>query len=78
VTGLTLPGVFLYFKGCMTEAGWLQVDKNLRHIPGVVAPWQSPNVHQIVLVYYNPALMRASEIIKHVRGFGYDACVIDL
>jgi len=75
---MLLPGVFLYFKGCMTEAGWLQIDTNLRLIPGVIAPWQSPSTSQIVLVYYNPALIRASEVILRVRNFGYDACVIDL
>ena len=75
---MLLPGVFIYFKGCMTEAGWLQVDENLRHIPGVIAPWQSPNAHQIVLVYYNPTLIRVTDVIKGVRNYGYDACVIDL
>jgi len=73
-----LPGLFIYFKGCMTEAGWLQVDENLRLVPGIVAPWQSPVTRQIVLIYYNPARIQASEVIKSVRNFGYDACVIDL
>lgn len=75
---MLLPGVFIYFKGCLTEAGWLQMDENLRLIPGVVAPWQSPVVHQMVLVYYNPARIRTSEVILKIRNLGYDACLIDL
>lgn len=70
--------VFIGLREALDEAAWCLMERRLRDVPGVVAPWFNPDSRHMLLVYYNPEKTRALTLLRAVRACGYHASLVSL
>lgn len=68
----------IYLKRKLNDSDRLILDRTLRNIEGVVAPWFSPGLKQIIVIYYNPEITSMSTVLTAVRRLGYEAKLVSL
>lgn len=70
--------ILLHIREQLDEAACHLIDKHLRELPGVVAPWFSPWQTQSIMIYYNPEKTTVLTLIHSMRRYGYNALVVGL
>ena len=68
----------IYLGRKLNDSDRLILDNTLRKISGVVAPWFTPRLTQVVFVYYNPHLISTSVVLASVRRLGFEASLVAL
>ena len=70
--------IMIYLKRKLNDSDRLILDKTLRNIEGVVAPWFAPQLKQVMVIYYNPEITNTSIVLAAVRHLGYEAKLVSL
>ena len=70
--------IMIDLKRKLDDSDRLILDKTLRNIEGVIAPWFAPQLKQVMIIYYNPELTNASIVLTAVRHLGYKAKLVSL
>jgi len=70
--------VLIHIRQRLDDGSRLVIDTSLRKVPGVVAPWFVPQHKSLsfVVVYYNPSIISATDLLACVRRLGFNASLI--
>jgi len=68
----------IYLGRKLNDSDRLILENTLRRINGIIAPWFTPRLTQVMVVYYNPHLIKMSVVLASVRRLGFEASLISL
>lgn len=75
---MTTIDTMIYLKRDIDDSERQLLDQGLRKVPGIIAPWFTPNLNSTVLVYFNPELTDPLSVLGYVRQLGFDARIVSL
>lgn len=70
--------ILIYLRRPIDDSERAILDQSLRMTRGIIAPWFTPSLATTVLVYFNPELTSAIQVLGAVRRLGYDARIVSL
>lgn len=65
--------VVIHVKEALDEPSRRQLEEHMRSIEGVISLGFNETRTHLMIVAYDPSMMRAKELIDHVRMRGYEA-----
>ena len=68
----------IYLGRKLNDSDRLILENTLRKVNGIIAPWFTPRLTQVMVVYYNPYLVTMSVVLASVRRLGFEASLVAL